>query len=815
MMGATGAAETPATQRRVRAGSALPSVPMPPVTVSSADTSAPRTGPVVNAFGILAALFFLSGISGLMYEVVWVRMLTRILGSTVYATSTVLAAFMAGLALGSAVNARFIDRVRRPQRWYAVLELGIGLAALGTLVLPDHMLPLYQTLYDLAGGSRGWLTAGQVVLALLVLLVPTTLMGATLPTLCAYGGRCHQDFGRSVGLLYSLNTLGAVGGILASGFVLLGAVGETRTVVVGVLLNVAVAAAAWALGNQTIEPASPAAAPEAAPDAPAPYPDSCRRAVLLTFALGGFVALASEVVWGRMLLLYQGSSIYAFSAMLTAVLAGMGVGSLVGGVLVPRWTDPLRPFARIQLGVGLAAAVALHLFVHLGQGLFWPALVLLTPLGFLWGLAFPVGAACYNRSPARAGRSIGALYAWNTVGCIAGSLAAGFVLIPLLGSAGTLTGLAAVSLLLGALLLALHPGGLRRQVRWPEACLAGASVLLLWSVGDPYYRVLERKMLQTYPDGFVVMRHVEDATATMTVFRKAGDFPREKQLLINGNGMTALAQVTKEMAHLPIALADDPKDALVICFGMGTTVRSATRHKGLRVTAVELVPSVLDAYGLFHADGPEILARPTVHAVADDGRNYLLMHPQQYDVITIDPPPPMDSAGAVNLYTYEFFALCRARLQPGGVACLWLPGGHQSEVKMVMRTYLAAFRHVQLWAGPPAHPGWLLLGTHQPLVMAKVPAKVRKLYENPAVADDLRAWDDDLDGPHKLLDLYNADGDEVRQLLAGVPIITDDRPWTEFTLWRDRDKSSEYHKFLGAVPYKRQRRVGSVPDPYR
>ncbi len=211
--------------------------------------SKPSTRAGVGIFLWLYPLFFLSGISGLMYEVVWVRMLTRVLGSTVYATSTVLAAFMAGLGLGSFLIGRFIDRVRRPLLWYALLELGIGLTALTTLTLTDLMLPVYQGLYHLAGDSRAWLTAGQVLLALLVLLLPTALMGATLPTLCAYGARSQQDFGRAVGILYGLNTLGAVAGVLASGFVLIGEMGETLTVFVGVVVNLVVAGAAGLLGS--------------------------------------------------------------------------------------------------------------------------------------------------------------------------------------------------------------------------------------------------------------------------------------------------------------------------------------------------------------------------------------------------------------------------------------------------------------------------------------------------------------------------------------------------------------------------------------
>jgi spermidine synthase len=717
----------------------------------------------------------------------------------------VLAAFMAGLALGSLVIGRFIDRVPQPQRWYAGLEVGIGLTALATLTLTDHLVPVYRAVYDFAGGSRALLTVGQVVIALLVLFLPTALMGATLPTLCAYGGRVHQNFSRSVGVLYSLNTLGAVLGILASGFVLIGEVGETHTLLLGVVLNLAVGVVAYFLGGTTDSQEPAGAEPEAAATDDSPV---SRRAVLATFAISGFVALATEVVWSRMLPVYVGTSIYAFSSMLAVVLTGMGLGSLLGGKFVPRWRDPLRRFAQLQLGVGLVSLTALHLFPYITTQrpdqplvLFWPVVVLLGPLGLLWGLAFPLGAACYTQVGVGAGRAIAALYGWNTVGCIAGSLAAGFLLIPLLGSSHAAASLAAISLLLGLLLIAVHPKGFRSSALLGELILVVATVVLLSSVGDPYFQTVERKMRVYFRDT-ETLKHVEESTATTTVFRPKWGDPRHIQLWINGEGMTLLAPVTKLMAHLPIALADDPHDVLVICFGMGTTVRSASLHEELEVRAVELVPAVIDSFKFFHADAAEVLSRPNVRVVADDGRNYLLMHRQKYDIITVDPPPPLHSAGCVNLYTREFFALCRQRLRPGGLMCLWIPPDRKSEVMMVLRTYLEAFPHVQAWCGPEPHAGFLLIGTEQPLAMAQAPAKIRKLYDRPAVAEDLRAWGPELDSPQRILDLYCGDREQLWAFVGPGRIITDDTPYTEFPLWRSRNKSGDFHSILRAFTYK-------------
>jgi spermidine synthase len=524
--------------------------------------------------------------------------------------------------------------------------------------------------------------------------------------------------------------------------------------------------------------------------------------VVACFALSGLAALANEVVWSRMLLLLQGTAIYAFSSMLAAMLAGIGVGSWLGGRLLDRGYDPLRALARVQLALGLAGVVALYLFGWMKPGLLLPPLVLVGPLGFLGGLAFPAAARSCTTSGAEAGRSVARLYAWNTLGCIAGALLGGFVLIPLLGAGRSGRLLAGLSLLLGLLLLIIHPcqqrDGTFKQHgfrplfgaagRWDWVVLA-LGLLLLAYVGDPYSRLLQRRIVgMGYPRQTVVV-HVEEAAATTTVF----GLPRNrhsKQLWVNGCGMTHLGTVTKLMAHLPLWLADEPRDVLVVCLGMGTTLRSASRHEGLDITAVELVTGVLHHFGYFHPDGPELLSRPNIHAVVDDGRNFLLMRPRQYDVITVDPAPPIHSAGAVNLYSREFFQLCRARLRPGGVVCLWVPPEGASEVKMILRTFLDVFEHVSAWSGPVPDVGMYLIGSRRP--PGDIAARIRRGYTRPAVLADLAEWDTVCDRPEKVLALYLADERELTSFVSGAPIITDDRPYTEFPLWRSIFHAEEY-----------------------
>lgn len=756
----------------------------------------------------LWALFFLSGASGLIYEVVWVRMLTRVLGQTVWATATVLSAFMAGLALGSYLAGRGADRCRRPLLWYGLLEGGISLTALLSLWLPGWLLPLYRLLHDWAGASGIGLNAARVSVALVMLLLPTTLMGATLPLLCAFGVRGEGAFGRCVGRLYAWNTFGAVTGALATGFVLLGAFGETNTILAGVALNGIVVLGAFALGARRSIACQGLRLVTNVPP-PACYPVRTRRLVCGCFAAAGFAALANEVVWARMLQLYQGPSIYAFSGMLAVVLAGIALGSSFGGRWVDRCSDPLRSLALIQLGIGLAGLVSLHLFEYgaltqpdLTTGrnvamLLLAPVLLVGPMGLLWGVGFPFAARCSLSDPLAAGRSIGALYSWNTVGGIVGSLAAGFALIPSLGVSRAGAGLAILSSLLGLLLLAGHPSGFRQALGKRHGLLLAASVLLLLLSKDSYNRLLHRRMEQFYPDGFVLYRQREDAAGTTTAFGARGADPRAKQLWVNGEGMTALVVEAKLMAHLPLWLADDPHDILVICFGMGTTVRSAGRHEGIHISAVELLPGVLESFGYYHADGPALLRRPEVRTVVDDGRNFLALSAPSYDVITIDPPPPLYSAGAVNLYSRDFFLLCRQRLRPRGVMCLWVPPANESEIRMIMATFLSVFDHVTVWEGPSRHAedrGFFLLGSPQPF--RGIADKIRQGFREAVVVADLVEWGAECDRPEKILALQIAETSRLRALVANAAIITDDRPYTEFPLWRALFGWGGYHRKL-------------------
>jgi spermidine synthase len=754
----------------------------------------------------LYTMFFLSGASGLMYEVVWLRMLERMMGVTIYAASTVLAAFMAGLALGSFVFGRLVDRRRDALRVYGILELGIAAAVLLVPLLLSVFLPLYRLIHQTSADGTTMVAATRAFVCFTVLLIPTTMMGGTLPVLTSYLVKKESVFGRNFSLLYGLNTLGAFVGVALTGFVTLGALGERRTLLIGALVNLAVGLSALFLYSkerrrrEAAKDKARAARPEDTPISP--YSDGIRTFVLVAFAASGLTALAYEIVWMRQLIIFLRTSIYAFSGMLAVFLLGIAAGSILMNRVVDRLKAPLAAFALLEAVVCLLSLVNLYLFAPLDSGFMhrvfglasavYAAVIIVLPLTLTFGMITPIAGRCYAKSVGRSGSAVGWFYAANTVGGIVGSLLAGFWLIPTLGSTTTVLLLAILNLLLAVVLLVLEPNrSVRRKVVWVPLVVLLVLLVLDRRGADPFLAAIERRIVDrvgttwippqyaALPPSHEIHFHKEGIEGTVTAF----EVNHWKQLWVNGMGMTSLGPETKLMAHLPLLFTADPRDLLVVCFGMGTTIRSAARHPDLAVTTVELVPEAFETFDFYHADGAEILASDKVQAVVDDGRNYLLLTDARYDVITVDPPPPIWSARTVNLYSREFFALCRARLKPGGVMCLWLPGGTEIEVRSMARTFSSVFPRTVVWSGPRRW-GYYFIGSDLPFDWGRFQRKARLMFQNPVIVRDLTEYDERCATLEQLNALFLWDEQEVRELGEGGVMITDDYPFTEFPLWR-------------------------------
>jgi spermidine synthase len=749
---------------------------------------------------VLLLLFFLSGASALVYQVLWMRLLALVFGVTVHAASTVLAAFMTGLAVGSAAAGRVADRVRRPLAAFGAAEALVAVAALLTPVALAGVELLYVRLYASLSDWPLVIAFVRLLLSFAVLVVPTILMGATLPLVVKSALARGTILGRQVSLLYACNTAGAVVGAVVAGIWMVPQLGIAWAFRVGAIINLLVAAGALVLARISAHAATlPGAAIEPAgrqDDAPAALdvaPDLVvRRLVLLTFAVSGFVSFALEIIWFRMLVVLFRPTTYAFTVMLATVLAGIAIGSWLSTPLTSRkrW-NPLAVLATLEVLLALAAVLSMFLIGRAGVVYIWAGPVFaggplayfgpmavtsvaaIFPAALLMGMAFPIGIALWtsNVDTARAGERIGVIYAVNVTGAVAGSLLTGFLLLPTIGSRRSLVLASALALAAGVLLLTRLP---RRLRPLPMAAVAIVAFgLVAWKTPDPVIGLLRTR----YPAESPVWRK-EDGHAMVTILRRSSNFAATiYRLYINGAHQASdepgMVAYHRFIGSLPLAIHPDPKRVLVIGIGGGATAGAvASFSDQTRVDVVELSPAVVEAARQFRAVNQDLLQRPNIHLRVDDGRNYMLLTPERYDVITADVILPIH-AGAGNLYSVEYYRLMRRVLNNRGIAVQWIGSVGETEYKLIMRTFVSVFPHTTLW-----HGGSLMIGSSRPLVLDE--ASFLRKQASPQSRQALEAMG--FKNFEALLARYDAGPAELKAFLGEGPILTDDRPLTEYFL---------------------------------
>lgn len=748
---------------------------------------------------LLALLFFLSGAAGLVDQVVWLRYLALVFGNTTLATATLLAVFLGGLGAGAALAGRRAATLGKPLAAYGLLELGVALWALASPALFAGIDRGYVALFRAFGEAPALFSAGRVVLALAALGPPTLMMDASLPLLLAEverGGAATQagrrQSERAVALLYAINTLGAVAGVGFAGFFAIRTVGLHATLAIASTAQALVALGAVAAARRL---------PAGAPPEPAGAGAGGGRLLLAAAFAMGLASLACEVVWTRVLVFYFGSSVYAYSLMLVLFLAGIGLGSLAIAPLAAR-ARPLAALAWLEAGLAAAAIASVPLFVGLDARLTWlseairprdfgagvavellAALPIVLPPTLLMGASFPLVVAAAHRAGRDLGAAAGRVYAANTAGSIAGSLGAGFVLVPLVGSQNALLLLGAVN---GALAFgfaradgAFSRGGGRR-LAWAALALAPLAALPLF----PADRViLAAGIFRGDRPGDLVEFH-EDAQAAVAVRRQRGPAGDYLSLELNGVNVAGtspdLYAVQKMQGHLPLLLgAGRVERVLHVGFGSGGTAHAVSRHPVDEIRIVEISPAVLAASDRWFADVNQgVLADPRVRVEINDGRNFLLATPESFDAILSDSIHPR-YAGNGSLYSLEYFRQLERRLAPGGVASMWLP-----TYALTTRNFaqiVAAFREVFpttiVWYEASALNSFTIVtGRREPAPWD--PLALARAFEDPAVAGALA--DLGIRGPAELVACYLAGPPELAGWLAGVPPHVDDLPAVEY-----------------------------------
>jgi predicted membrane-bound spermidine synthase len=766
---------------------------------------------------LVCLVFFLSGAAALLFETLWFRLAGLVFGNSVWAASLVLASFMAGLALGNTLAARHGPRLRRPLRFYALLELVIGASGLGLVLLLPSLTAVILPFLRPFLGNPPVLNGLRLALSFGLLMIPSTAMGATLPVLVRTLSASEPNFGRTLGRLYGWNTLGAAAGAVAGEAALIAWLGLRGTAAVAASLDIAAALVASTLSVRTDAP------PEAAPSA-APAAMGSRGARLLAAAfVAGAILLALEVVWLRFLLLFLSGTSAAFASMLAVVLLGIGAGGLLASLWSGRDASAQRWLPGLALLAGLSTILAYITFDRALQlagvdytgaprATFVEAAWLMLDVCVLSGLLFTLTGRALRDVVPDATRATGLLTLANTTGAMLGAPLAGFALLPGLGMERSFLALAAAYGAVAALLWSAGPAGRARSSAERVLLWSGAVGLAVFVALFPFglmnRRYIGRVVTRFAEDGSRPIALEEGLTETVLVMRR--DIlgrPVAYRLVTNGFSMSTTGMVAdrymKLFVYWPVALRPGIERALLISYGAGTTALALAETAGLRsIDIVDISREILGmAPVLFPPPGRTPLQDPRVTVHVEDGRFFLSSTERRFDLITAEPPPPKH-AGIVNLYSREYFALVHDRLTPGGVATHWLPVFllEPGDALSVVKAFCSVFEDCSLWSG--AGFNWMLAGSRGGLAPV-TEEEFGRQWRDPRLADRLR--EEALESPAVLGTAFIGDAPFLRGLTRNATAVTDDRPYRISAAQPDPATAFPYYRSVADTSATRRR----------
>ena len=625
--------------------------------------------------------FVASGAAGLVYETCWVRLASLAFGSTTVALSTVLAVFFAGLAAGSELFGRWAQRARRPLRVYAALEIGLAVLAMLSPTAFEVADSLYGAVYRAIGDRPALLVALRATLICAILLPPTVLMGGTFPLFCRQFVRSEGTIGRSVGLLYATNTLGAAAGCALTGYVLLPTLGVHGALACGAALSGAAGIAVWSL---RVEGPPPAVVERATPaDRPRV------RTVAWLFFASGLVAVGSQVVWTRFLALLVSNTVWTYTLTLTVVLVGIVLGSALAARLADRARDTRAvAFGALQIAIGLSLLLTVLLpppvWQALGGGIATRAALIL-PVATLSGASFPLAIRMVLDDPRQAGAGAGRMTAINTLGGIIGALLIGFLGLPHLGTAASAQLLAAISVASGALAWWTLTDR-RPLLRVATGAAAVAWLVIPWAIGTrvPADFLAPRSRLVDWTEGW---------TSNLSVTRNDGVLQLDIDRWWQGTDVRSHQIMA---AHLPMLLHPAPRDVLVVGVGTGQAPSRFSFYDVERLDCVDIEPALF-GFVPRHFDSTW-MQDPAVRLLREDGRHYITHTARSYDVISLE-IGQLFRAGAASFYTEQFYRRAAARLRRGGLLSQFvpLPFLEVETFKRLLRTFAEVFPECSLW----------------------------------------------------------------------------------------------------------------------
>jgi spermidine synthase len=762
-----------------------------------------------NLLPFMGGIFFFSGFSSLIYEVVWMRRLSLFFGNDIYSAALTLSAFMGGLTIGSLLAARYVDRLKSTLIWYGLLEISIGVYALFFVFFLNIFSDEYRIIYQLFYDVKPWKYNGfRILVAALTLLIPTTIMGATLPLVVKRFGAKGQ-IGKYSGFFYSMNTLGALAGVLSVGFVLLPTLGITKTTWIGCVINVLIGSGAVLLGigiREDSESAVPRGIDEST-DAVAfepGYSNKLEKDGMIAIALSGMAALALEVIWMRILTQSFSGAVYSFSIMLSCFLFGIFYGSRKIAKTIDERSNPVRLLASLELLIAVSVAllgiltyfvpkfftILLWRLVAFSGGSFGfactvaeflisAALIAIPTL--LLGATFPVAVRICTPNVHAIGRGTARVYAANTAGAVTGALLGGLLLIPAFGNRVSLLVTAAVFAATGVLLVYRTDGEGWKNLKQLKVLVLLALSVIFAVIAS----LLPRQVVLNFrnwrdPKSIRIIYHGEGIAHTVDIFRNT----KENLTFMAVNGTTEADTTYTQRrgfilkADLPLLLHANPRNVAVIGLGLGISLGATARYPTVeKIQVIELSPDMVKAQGYLEDISGGVLHNPKIKVRIDDGRNFLAMSDQQFDIITADPIHPRVS-GVGYLYTREYYEALKRRLKPDGVVCQWMPTYEISKKSfdVAFRTFVSVFPKASFWY---VRLHGLFVATQGKFTIDF--QNLSKRLEDPAVKADLASIN--IHGPADFLSYMVMGPDEIPAYLAANPsnvLNTDDNAYLEY-----------------------------------
>ncbi len=717
---------------------------------------------------------------------------------------------MTGLALGSWLLGKYVDSRKNPLATYMLLELGIGISGMLVPLCIHGVTPLYAIIYRHFHPSFYQISLIRVFVSFLILIVPCTLMGGTLPVISAFISRAFGGVPeKQAGRLYAVNTFGAVIGCLVSGYFLIGTIGITGTTATAVLLNFAIAAAVFAFGKMRKE--VPDAAVEKGPTVTGNLSENIHRnsfsnaqvnTVVALYAVSGFLSLFLEVAWTRAIVWVMGMDAYAFASMLGVFLSGLALGSFCVARFVKNMNGAILKLGIIEALIGVAVIISTVLIIdmygvmhnlehHLSTNSFWGSFVFLFTIAatimaaptLLMGMAFPLALNVSLAGKTDIGTRVGLVYAANTIGSVFGALLAGFVALPLIGAMKSIVFAGGIFLLIAAVLIVTAWEYRKRTANVGAIICAAATLVLMFTYAPDFKDALSRGL----NEGEQLIYFKETVTGDVEVTEsRSADYGRI--LRIDGrqvacDGLTDVAS-HKYPAHLMVFLDKHPKNALLIAFGAGGTAGSMLRYDELqRLDVVEICSGVIEpARRYFSKMNNGVLDDPRLHLIIQDGKNFVRLTDNTYDIIYSGPIHPQSNQGSAALYTKDFFEDCRKRLTPGGIHCVWLPMHISPEdFKVIVKSFQQVYPHSSMWlttCTPNTIIHTHLIGSNEPLTIdyQRVNEQLRKGKVNADQLDYVT-----LSNGSDFIGQCALGEQKLREFTAGTARInTDNLPYAEF-----------------------------------